>query len=460
MTEYSLWDCIGASGGPRGGWIRAAERRIDLSDLAEGSSLEASLAELRGCSALVATREQLATALALVELDGIARRLVLCPPDLAPEQLASVASAADADTIVGEPDGPAARLPEIRRVRCGGIRRERPDRTAACRTEWVLFTSGTSGRPKMVAHTLAGLTGAIKPVSPKAEPVVWSTFYDIRRYGGLQILLRAMLDGGSLVLSCADESSGEFFTRAGAGGVTSISGTPSHWRRGLMSQQARGFAPRYVRLSGEIVDQPILDSLRIAFPHAAIVHAYASTEAGVAFEVRDGLAGFPAGLIGRQASGVEMKIEDGSLRIRSPRAASRYIGNFGERLADDDGFIDTRDMVELRGGRYYFTGRKDGIINVGGLKVNPEEIEAIINRHPGVRMSLVKARRSPITGAIVVADVIATSSLARGGDAIAAALRRELLDSCRNALAPHKVPAAVRFVESLEMTASGKLARH
>ena len=52
-----------------------------------------------------------------------------------------------------------------------------------------------------------------------------------------------------------------------------------------------------------------------------------------------------------------------------------------QRLTDSEGFVDTGDMVELRGDRYYFVGRRGGIINIGGLKVHPEEIEAVINRH-------------------------------------------------------------------------------
>src|SRR5439155_669010 len=77
-----------------------------------------------------------------------------------------------------------------------------------------------------------------------------------------------------------------------------------------------------------------------------------------------------------------------------------------EALVDADGFVDTADMLERRGDRYYFVGRRDGIINVGGQKVHPEEVEAIINGHPRVRMSLVRTRKSPITGALVVADVV------------------------------------------------------
>jgi acyl-coenzyme A synthetase/AMP-(fatty) acid ligase len=123
-----------------------------------------------------------------------------------------------------------------------------------------------------------------------------------------------------------------------------------------------------------------------------------------------------------------MKVEDGSLRIRSPRTAFRYLGTSGEALADRDGFVDTQDMVELRGDRYYFVGRRDGVINVGGLKVHPEEVEAVINRHPGVRMSLVRGRRNPITGALVVADVVAQAETVEpDGTTDIAVLRNQIL---------------------------------
>jgi acyl-coenzyme A synthetase/AMP-(fatty) acid ligase len=289
--------------------------------------------------------------------------------------------------------------------------------------------------------------------------VVWATFYDIRRYGGLQIFFRALIDGASLVLSSADEPVGDHLVRLGARGVTHISGTPSHWRRVLMSPQARVMTPGYVRLSGEIADQTVLDNLAAAYPQARVGHAYASTEAGVGFDVNDGRAGFPASLIGRLPSGVELKVEDGTLRVRSDRTALGYVGSGAPVLADHDGFVDTGDMVELRDGRYYFVGRRNGVINVGGLKVNPEEVEAVVNRHPQVRMSLVRARKSPITGALVVADVVLRDAGA-DTDAGVDALIGEILQLCREGLAKHKVPAAIRVVPSLTVAASGKLARH
>jgi acyl-coenzyme A synthetase/AMP-(fatty) acid ligase len=214
-----------------------------------------------------------------------------------------------------------------------------------------------------------------------------------------------------------------------------------------------------VRLSGEIADQAVLDSLRAAFPGVTVAHAFASTEAGVAFEVRDGLAGFPVSLL--DASGpVELRVVEDTLRIRSPGTAQRYLGDGAEPLRGADGFVDTGDWIEQRAGRCYFMGRRGGVINVGGLKVHPEEVEAVINAHPWVRMSLVRARRNAILGAVVTAEVVLADGVGGGQPAPSAeALTRELTDACRRSLAPHKVPATIRIVPSLEVSAAGKLVR-
>ena len=136
--------------------------------------------------------------------------------------------------------------------------------------------------------------------------------------------------------------------RLGRHGVTHLTGTPSHWRRALMSPANAAIHPRYVRLSGEIADQAILDSLKARFPGVPIGHAYASTEAGVGFEVTDGLEGFPASYVGRPGP-VEMRVVEGLLHVRSPRTASGYVG--GAEALTEDGWVDTGDMVE-RAGRH------------------------------------------------------------------------------------------------------------
>jgi acyl-CoA synthetase (AMP-forming)/AMP-acid ligase II len=453
----SLWDWLTTAVDRSDRFLWGADRSAALLELRRGSSLGGRLSDLRGRSVLLAAKEQLAAALALIELDGIARRIVLCPPDLPDEHVPSVVKTAQCDATVSDRTTTRLGCSQVACfVTCAPvIWPAEPLRRGGRQTEWILLTSGTTGLPKLAVHSLASLTAPIKPGKPAQNPAVWSTFYDIRRYGGLQIFLRAVIGGGSLVLSSAQEPTGDFLIRAGARSITHISGTPSHWRRALMSPYARSISPQYVRLSGEIADQGILDHLRAVYPKAEIAHAFASTEAGVAFEVGDGLAGFPANLIGGSGE-VELRVEHGSLRIRSGRTASGYLGRPDDSLRDAEGFVDTGDMIAERDGRYYFAGRGDGVINVGGRKVHPEEVEAVINRHAGVYMSLVKARKNPITGSLVVADVVPTEGL----DAEHATLKNEILEACHGALAPYKVPAAIHFVASVEVTASGKLARH
>ena len=128
-------------------------------------------------------------------------------------------------------------------------------------------------------------------------------------------------------------------------------------------------------------------------------------------------------------------------------------------LMDPEGFVYTGDIVELRGERYYFLGRRTGVINVGGLKVYPEEVETVINRHPAVRMSRVRARRNPITGALVVADVVLAGDPNPSVGRVAE-LKREILNLCRERLSRHKVPTAINFVASLAVAESGKIERH
>jgi acyl-coenzyme A synthetase/AMP-(fatty) acid ligase len=451
---FALRDYLSAE--LKGRAISDARHSVSLTDILSHTCLDACRSKLSGRSVLISMSGQLLSGLAMIEIDGIARRMLLCPPDLNPDYITALIADAEIDAVVtdqperwtdkGIPLVVSAGLP---------VTPARPTQTERA-TEWLMLTSGTSGVPKIVGHTLEGLSGAIVAEgNARGTPPVWATFYDIRRYGGLQIFLRAIIGGGSMVLSDSHETLADHVARLHARGVSHISGTPSHWRKLLMSGSAASFKPRYVRLSGEIADQAVLDGLAQTFPSASVGHAYASTEAGVGFAVNDGREGFPASLIGANRDGVEMKVVDGSLRIRSKRAAHAYVGKAAAALTDADGFVDTGDMVELRNDRYYFVGRRGGIINIGGLKVHPEEIEAVINRHASVRMSRAKSRRSPITGAIVVADVILTA----GSADRAKEIRDEILSDCRASLASHKVPAVIRFVEALDVTPAGKLAR-
>ena len=179
------------------------------------------------------TRDQLSAGMALIALDGVAGRIVIAPPDLKADHLESIIDRAQIDTLVTDGEDT---IPGLATATISTALRPIENAPSPRLTEWVMFTSGTTGLPKMVAHSLEALTGAIKSAG---EGVTWATYYDIRRYGGLQIFLRAVLGDASLILSDADEAIADFLVRLGQGGVTHLTGTPSHWRRAQMSPHDR-----------------------------------------------------------------------------------------------------------------------------------------------------------------------------------------------------------------------------
>jgi acyl-coenzyme A synthetase/AMP-(fatty) acid ligase len=405
----------------------------------------------------LAAREQLAAALALIQLDGLAQRVTLCPRDLDIKQLSYVFDKADADAVISDLPSPADFPGEwVRIVYSPHTIPINGDQAGPCFTEWVLLTSGTTSAPKLVLHNFHTLTAAIA-ATEETDHVMWGTFYDICRYGGLQVFLRVIVGGASFVLSEVDEPVVEYLQRLASHGATHVLGTPTHWRRALMAASAKQIAPKYVRLSGEIADQTVLDALRELYSRSIIAHAFATTEAGVAFAVNDGMEGFPAGLVNTKEGALQLKIKNGTIRIRSAGNAIRYLAGNDSQLKDEDGFVDTGDAVELRRDRYYFLGRLSGVINVGGNKVYPEEVEAIINTHPNVKMSLVRARRSSIVGSIIVADVALKDQSATKHEI--AMLKSEILERCRANLSAHKIPATIAVVPDVPVGPTGKVLR-
>ncbi len=449
ISRETLEELMKARAAPAERCIADARRHFPLSSLDAASRLRGGAAAYSGRNVLIRTRGQLAAVLAVLALDGVARRLLLCPPDVPDGQIPHLMQSGEAELTVTDAD---IDMETATPPRHGLAAPPRFD------TEWVLFTSGTSGAPKLVLHNLASLTAPPRD-GLVVENAVWSTFYDIRRYGGLTILLRALTGGGSMVLSEADEPVAAFLARLGNAGATHVSGTPSHWRRALMSGAAARMAPAYVRLSGEMAGQDILDRLGAVYPKARIGHAFASTEAGVVFSVNDARAGFPATVLDAEPPCPIVRIKDGTLRVRSNATALRYLGQPSRTLADANGFVDTGDVVERREDRYVFVGRREGVVNVGGLKVHPEEVEAMINRHPGVAMSRVWGRPSPITGTLIAADIV-LASRPDGQASDFPSIRAEIMATCRATLAPHKVPVRLTEVTEIPVMTSGKIERH
>jgi acyl-CoA synthetase (AMP-forming)/AMP-acid ligase II len=369
----------------------------------------------RGTAALLHQDDPRELILRLAAWDGWCSRLVLAP------------AALDAD---------AARTLEL------AAPAPRPGPTA-----WVLATSGTTGPPKAVAHTFAGLSRTVR-----ADPVAgarfrWGLLYDPCRFAGLQVTLQALLAGSELVLT-----GGGFDAQVAAlvaAQINALSATPTLWRKLLIDGRLAVCPLRQITLGGEIADATILDQLHAAFPAARVVHIYASTEAGVGFAVSDGRPGFPAALLDDGINGTRLRLADGRLWIRP--AAHPPEGMAVQR--DADGFIDTLDQVEQAGDRIRFLGRANGAINVGGNKVHPEAVEAVLRTHPQVAEARAAGRANPFTGQVVTAEVVPRPGAA-------AVLPEDLRVWCRDRLRPFEIPAVIRCVAAIAPSAAGKLGRH
>jgi acyl-coenzyme A synthetase/AMP-(fatty) acid ligase len=317
-------------------------------------------------------------------------------------------------------------------------------------TQWLLATSGTTGVPKLIGHTLASLSRTVKRDVAKGRGFIWGLLYDPCRFAGLQVILQALLSGSMLSVSSSHDFNRQVEGLV-AGGVNALSATPSLLRKLLMAGDIKECPLRQITLGGEIADQQILDGLRHCFPSARIVHIYASTEAGVGFSVHDGMAGFPAAWLEDERKSVPMKVRgDGHLLVRPTTVPE------GEEVAgrlDADGYLDTGDLVCVAGDRVFFSGRASGSLNVGGNKVMPEYVEEHIRRVDGVFDVYVYGKKSSMMGQIVAADIVLDPGVDK------AVIRGNILSYCRSALENWQIPGVLRFVSGLEETAAGKRER-
>lgn len=354
--------------------------------------------------------------------------------------LAALAERFDLVSIVGG-DAPA-----LRRECASG-------RASADTGSLTILTSGTTGTPKAARHTWEGLR---RPTRSGVGPRTWMLAYRPNLYAGLQVIIQCLSEGGCLVAVDDGADANTIIDTMIVRGVRCISATPSWWRRLLIFGDRERFAAApldQITLGGEVADQDVLDALRSAHPGARIVHIYATTELGSCFSVTDGKEGFPVSFLERpSANGVELRVVDGELHVRSSNAMSGYVGN--SPVAFQPGaWFPTGDLVNVRGDRYVFVGRRSDLINVGGNKVSPIAVERVVREAPGVLDARVFGRRSGIAGQIVTCEVVVGD--AESPDDVIERVRRRCLAS----LASHERPRLVRVVDRIGVTDAGKTSR-
>lgn len=319
----------------------------------------------------------------------------------------------------------------------------------------TFLTSGTAGRPKAVRHTWDSLSLPVR-VDPRFTGTRWLLAYPIHLYAGLQVFLQCLSNAGALVVLPRALDAPEVSRLLADAGVQYASATPSFWRR-LLAFGSRADLARapltQITLGGEPVAGDVLTALGGVFPAARLVHIYATSELGRCFSVTDGRAGFPARFLDASPEpGVELRVVDGELQVRSRNRMVGYDPLSGHR-ADMEGWFATGDVVEVAGDRVTFRGRRTDMINVGGNKVYPFEVEAAIRTVAGVAAARAYAVPSSLMGEVVAADVVPAAGVAP--DDLRARLGREL----PTLLQPFQRPRRLTLLDDLDLTHAGKLSR-
>lgn len=355
-------------------------------------------------------------------LSGDRETLLAQRSRLTPELQQQLAASGLAVVVVDEAGQPEVVAPALAR------------RAAVPGRIWLL-TSGTTGRPKQVGHTLASLT----TVQSDQPARTWLCPYTPGAYAWWQVVTLGLSHPGQdLVLVEPDELE-DWPRLAAEHGVTAASGTPTFWRQALLrSGEAISRVPlAQLTLGGEPVDQAILDQLHAVFPTARLSWIYASSEAGAAIAVHDGRAGFPVTWLDRHSPDRPVvSVVDGELVLASPHRGDGV-----------EAVLHTGDRVEVVDDRVLIIGRiASDEINVGGSKVSAAAVRQVLLDHPWVRWAAVRGRKAPLVGTVVAAEVVLDPDRA---DRPTAEVEAELGRHCREHLADYAVPRRIRVLAEI-----------
>jgi acyl-CoA synthetase (AMP-forming)/AMP-acid ligase II len=314
----------------------------------------------------------------------------------------------------------------------------------------VIFTTGTTGRPKGAVYAWEDLVAQVRMRSGLEESV-WLLLYNLNHFAGYQVLMHVFCNGATLVIPDSREPR-RALEAMRRWRVSHVSSTPTFWRMFLGQigeQEAADLAVRQITVGGEAVSSDVIERLDRAFPKANVSQVYATTELGACFSVKDGRPGFPVSLLDNPEREIQLKIVDGELYVKAPHAMRAYLGGEGWKQGDWNA---TGDMVCVQGDRVQFLGRKSEVMNVGGVKVHPLEIESLIQAVPGVLSVRVYGRKNPVMGHLVAADVVAEQG------ACVREVEKAIRERCAGGLDRYRQPRLIQFVPALA-TANHKLVR-
>lgn len=301
----------------------------------------------------------------------------------------------------------------------------------------TLFTSGTTGIPKKVTHNFNSITRFVK-ISERNTNSIWGFAYNPTHMAGIQVFFQALLNGNAIV-RLFGLSANEIHREINENGITHISATPTFYRLLLPCEETFQSVER-ITSGGEKFNEKTIMRLKGIFPNAKITNVYASTEAGTLFASDNDIFNI------KPEYEHLIRIANNELLIHSSLMGSSDL-NIEE-------WYNTGDLIETiteKPLKFRFISRKSDMINVGGYKVNPLEVEETILTLPGVKNVRVYSKRNSVLGNIICCELVCDNNQ------LSESSIRTFLQS---KIQEFKIPRIIRFVDELSTTRTGKIKRN
>ncbi len=307
----------------------------------------------------------------------------------------------------------------------------------------ILFSSGSTGKPKAMVHDLDNLLDVYKDKKPKDLNFLIMLMFD--HIGGINTLFNALSMGVCLTLPLKREPE-HICSLIEKNKIDVLPTTPTFLNLILISEANQKFNLSCLKLityGTEPMPESLLVRIRQAFPKAKLLQTFGTSETGIA---QVSSKSSSSTYIKIDDPNIEYKIENNELWLRSKTQILGYINDSMERFTAD-GWFKTGDMVEVdKDGYLKIIGRSSEIINVGGLKVLPSEVESVLLRHPDILDCVVYGKQNAITGQAVSADVVLKQKVEPSE------ARRAIRVFCTQHLDRYKIPLIINLIDHVSFT--------